>query len=1640
MKLYLNTVAAFALCGLLLNPAAQAQTVTPSQWLAAQPKPAYKTGHTLPRLTRFAANDQQDLAYQKELAENWGYAVQFGGYTSLTQDGGIASKLNDLNSYESKIAALTIANPQRYPLAQIGHPRDIPGADAPAGSWIYRADGTIVTGSGQSADGTLWGDPNGPMFSPEAPELTWQMTGSSRAAVLTELTNRGIPVNIVLNGGEYGIGVIGHEWEPRWSQSPTILAAVNQSVWGQYDNFTTRNNYASGKKANSERIIANALKAASPQRSLYVYYTAGGSSLRNKDWASSQWQSEWQHTRGISDIPSNEAYYRHYNDGFTGRLDLLTLATNAMSLELATGDALSYNWITAGWSTDPNYVAETNRWTGFLKCYFTLGMIGCNVGNYGAFTTPERDNFPSTTPPPYLKELAVTSHVQALFSQVEGIVRNSDLLQGPAMHRLSPTEPAYEFPTGDDNARVLARKHRTAATWLITAWAADGANRNVSVYIPELGNITLEARIVGSVYTATLSGSNVTLTRIDNEGATYTAVANGTPVVTQVNLTVPSPIATNRLLWLSADSEVTVDGSGNVSSWGSIGNNTALGQTDATKRPTLVANAINGKPALRFVNGQTWMTGDPGDNNFNGTLSVFAVFTPGSTTNKAIIGMQNATERVGMNDNTIGVDAFLSSGMVRKTEFYAIVSPVNYMLLGENLWTGGGAGFGLTGDIAEILVYKNLSGTEVTRVKSYLDDKYSLKPDTAISNGSFESPVVTGYTFNAVHRNELNSGWVFANYSAIQANGSGFNAPTAPNGIQTAVLQGSGGQLGNLSQTVNFAAGNYTVSFKAARRNGQIQAIKVSLDSVQIGALITPASDSFADYTTASFYAPAGFHALRLEATDATGDKSTFIDQVALTKVAASSSGFVNFFNTLYAGTRSNHNGNLGYEFTPAANIIVTALGRPVSGTMANDHTIKIWKVSDQSVVATATVTPTSATDSLGYKYIPLSSSVTLTSGTAYRITSNETSGGDAWMNLGSISNHLTTATVSQAVWATGDTYPLNFGGAGEVGYVAPAFYTGSAPPPPLLNFFNAAYTGLRNDHTGNVGYEFTPAANITVTALGRPVSGTMANSHGIKIWKVSDQSVVASTTVTPTSATDSLGYKYEVLASSVTLSSGTTYRITTTETSGGDAWMNVASISNHLTTATVSQAAWATGDTYPLNLGAGGEVGYAAPTFYTSDAAAPAALAAPTTLASNVSADGRVNLNWADNSANETGFIIERKTGAGGTYAQVASLGANATTFSEGGLTPGTQYFYRVKASNGTDSSAFTQEANPTTLAQLPFGGTARAIPGTIEAEAFDTGGEGVAYHDDSVGNTPGAARTAEDVDLENTTDIGSGTNGSSIANGEWLEYTVNVTAGTYNLTFRAASGGTGGQIKALLDGVDLGTVTIPDTGGWQTWVDATLIGKTLDAGNGKILRLEFTGGINLNKTTISANLPSPWQTADIGTVGLAGSVIANAGSYTIKGSGIGITGTADQFRYVYQTLSGDGSITARINSQSGVLAASLAGVMVRETTDANSRFAMVAHRGAGTNNMRATRRTTSGGTLLTTSSASQTPPNCWVRVTRTGNSLAMASSTNGTTWTTISTTTVTMTANVTVGLAVTSGNNTLLDTDAFSSITVVP
>ena len=160
------------------------------------------------------------------------------------------------------------------------------------------------------------------------------------------------------------------------------------------------------------------------------------------------------------------------------------------------------------------------------------------------------------------------------------------------------------------------------------------------------------------------------------------------------------------------------------------------------------------------------------------------------------------------------------------------------------------------------------------------------------------------------------------------------------------------------------------------------------------------------------------------------------------------------------------------------------------------------------------------------------------------------------------------------------------------------------------------------------------------------------------------------------------------------------------------------------------------------------------------------------------------------------------------------------------------------------------------------PYTGTPIALPAMFEAENFDKGGEGVAYHDLTPGNVGGQYRTAEDVDIVASTDSAGG--GYVIMNfqtGEWLAYTVNVAAnGTYDLSVRVShTDVTTPKLHMEVDGVDVtGPITVPETGSWDTfqWIGKT--GVSLSAGKHVIKLVADAEYFRLNQISVLASAPS--------------------------------------------------------------------------------------------------------------------------------------------------------------------------------------
>ena len=184
----------------------------------------------------------------------------------------------------------------------------------------------------------------------------------------------------------------------------------------------------------------------------------------------------------------------------------------------------------------------------------------------------------------------------------------------------------------------------------------------------------------------------------------------------------------------------------------------------------------------------------------------------------------------------------------------------------------------------------------------------------------------------------------------------------------------------------------------------------------------------------------------------------------------------------------------------------------------------------------------------------------------------------------------------------------------------------------------------------------------------------------------------------------------------------------------------------------------------------------------------------------------------------------------------------------------------------------------------------------------------------------------------------------------------------------------------------------------------------------------------------------PSGWNCADIGNPTPAGSQSTSGATWTINAGGADIWGTADQFRYVWQSMTSNSSVSAHIVSQTPAPpgnAWAKAGVMMRTDQTAGSPFYGVFVTPG--NGVTVQYRTAAGVAAVMPVSVAGTTPT-YLQVADTANVLTAYTSTNGTSWTPIANSSVTLALGTSLlgGVAVTSHDAATLSTVTVDTVTV--
>ncbi len=241
---------------------------------------------------------------------------------------------------------------------------------------------------------------------------------------------------------------------------------------------------------------------------------------------------------------------------------------------------------------------------------------------------------------------------------------------------------------------------------------------------------------------------------------------------------------------------------------------------------------------------------------------------------------------------------------------------------------------------------------------------------------------------------------------------------------------------------------------------------------------------------------------------------------------------------------------------------------------------------------------------------------------------------------------------------------------------------------------------------------------------------------------------------------------------------------------------------------------------------------------------------------------------------------------------------------------------------------------------------------------------------------------------------------------------------------------GATQGGSAVLLNGA---AVTI------NTW-SGTSISITIPAGaSSGLLLVSIAPSMNdsnaVRFTVTSQPLPVSWLDQDVGSVGVAGSAGYANGTFSVAGAGQGTFFTStDGLHFVYQALSGDGTIVARVASLQGSSSAQ-AGIMIRETLNAGANHVYLFEYAS---TLYLTERTSPGASSSYQSLGSGSLPS-WIKLARSGNVFSMYGSADGVNWTPLGTSqTVSMAQNVYVGLAVSSRSTSTLATATFDNVSV--
>lgn len=442
-------------------------------WLQSLAKPVFNPNNQLKPLTYTGWNWQLSNTVV-QLVQNYGYAANFVGaipyYASQAATPGTTQYGIAQHGYADTNFHISIPV-YKQPIVGV-LPTQYNTNNAITGRWFGKgfyctnSAGQYVDASGRYSDSAIYFVTNGvtngnfsPVQSPCFPDSEAQRWTDCQILMLKMVASN-CPISIIENDGEWGLPTYsGGNWIAFWSD-PRFIAAMNalgvsNTIPPTYNNSPLIFDYLSQQKARELNQLTDAIRTNFPGV-FYFFYNTSMEKFRLHGWggygstntldgmnSGDGWDSAFIATN--FDYPTSEIYYHNSNYGMTNYWSgspvginpngggLLLQQLNWKALNITQGRPLSYDYVTSGWTyngigtnaTGGTGIYPDDKYIGFLKCLYTMGMVGANMGWYGNDGTTNANSFVSTNfnatfstnnVPSWMSQMVVISRVQAQFS------------------------------------------------------------------------------------------------------------------------------------------------------------------------------------------------------------------------------------------------------------------------------------------------------------------------------------------------------------------------------------------------------------------------------------------------------------------------------------------------------------------------------------------------------------------------------------------------------------------------------------------------------------------------------------------------------------------------------------------------------------------------------------------------------------------------------------------------------------------------------------------------------------------------------------------------------------------------------------------------------------------------------------------------------------------------------------------------------------------------------------------------------------------------------------------------------------------------------------------------------------------------